>query len=257
MIKEIIEKDLITFEYPPDGGKISIIDPYDGCTIKCPYCFQMTDSNWNKDIIVKLNMPELIKNNLNNWSRKETIYMGSRCDPYHEIERKYELTRNCLIELNKLNIPIMITTKADYGIILRDMDIIKNYSSNITILLGLSNLTQILNTNKNEVIENINLANYLCNQKIKIWTFITPVLPGITDVDEIIDNLNNTIPVFLDKLRIQKDSVQMRKMLSFIQANYPKLYGEYENLINNDTNKYIDELRDKYKDNTRIKFVFD
>ena len=237
MIKEIIEKDL------------SIIDPYDGCTIKCPYCFQMTDSNWNKDIIVKLNMPELIKNNLNNWNRKETIYMGSRCDPYHEIERKYELTRNCLIELNKLNIPIMITTKADYGIILRDMDIIKNYSSNITILLGLSNLTQILNT--------INLANYLCNQKIKVWTFITPVLPGITDVDEIIDNLNNTIPVFLDKLRIQKDSVQMRKMLSFIQANYPKLYGEYENLINNDTNKYIDELRDKYKDNTRIKFVFD
>ena len=57
----------------------------------------MTDSNWNKDIIVKLNMPELIKNNLNNWNRKETIYMGSRCDPYHEIERKYELTRNCLI----------------------------------------------------------------------------------------------------------------------------------------------------------------
>ena len=93
--------------------------------------------------------------------------MGSRCDPYHEIERKYELTRNCLIELNKLNIPIMITTKADYGIILRDMDIIKNYSSNITILLGLSNLTQILNTNKNEFIENINLANYLCNKKIK------------------------------------------------------------------------------------------
>lgn len=257
MIKEIIEKELITFEYPPDGGKIPIIDPYDGCTIRCPYCFQMDDSNWNKDIFVKLNMPELIKNTLNDWNRSETIYIGSRCDPYHEIEGKYELTRKCLIELDKLNIPIMITTKAHYGIILRDIDLIKNYSSDITILLGLSNLTQILNSNKNRVIENINLTNFLYDEGINVWTFITPILPGITDVDKMINKLNSNIPVYLDKLRIKKDSVQMAKVLSFIQNNYSNLYNEYEHIINNDTNIYIDELREKYKDNSRIKFIFD
>lgn len=151
----------------------------------------------------------------------------------------------------------MITTKAHYGIILRDIDLIKNYSSDITILLGLSNLTQILNSNKNRVIENINLTNFLYDEGINVWTFITPILPGITDVDKMINKLNSNIPVYLDKLRIKKDSVQMAKVLSFIQNNYSNLYNEYEHIINNDTNIYIDELREKYKDNSRIKFIFD
>lgn len=64
MIKEILSKELITFKYLPDGGSILIIDPYDGCTIGCPYCFQRNDPNWSKDLIVKLNMPQLIKKQL-------------------------------------------------------------------------------------------------------------------------------------------------------------------------------------------------
>ena len=40
MVKDIIEKDLITFEYPPDGGVVPIIDPYDGCTIRCHTVFK-------------------------------------------------------------------------------------------------------------------------------------------------------------------------------------------------------------------------
>jgi DNA repair photolyase len=67
MLKEIYSKEAITLEYPPDGGTIPIIDPYDGCTMGCPYCFQMNDTNWNKDLIVKLNMPQLIKEQLKNW----------------------------------------------------------------------------------------------------------------------------------------------------------------------------------------------
>ena len=51
-VKEVFVEELITFEYPPYGGTIPIIDPYDGCTIGCPYCFQRNDENWNKELIV-------------------------------------------------------------------------------------------------------------------------------------------------------------------------------------------------------------
>lgn len=256
MIKEVYQTELITFEYPPDGGKIPIIDPYDGCTVMCPYCFQMEDKRWNKDLIVKKNIPVLIKEKLNNWDRNKTIFIGSRCDPYLNIEEKYELTRKCLIELSELKIPVMITTKAHYKIILRDIELLKNYKADMTILLGLSNLNQFSNCDNNYETDNIKLANYIFEQGIKVWTYITPVLPGITDVEEMISRLNKNIPIFLDELRIEKNSIQMEKMLEYINVYYPKLEKTYENMILNNENQYIDLLRKKYRNSNRIKFVF-
>lgn len=257
MIKEIFSKELITFEYPPDGGTVPIIDPYEGCTIGCPYCFQRENPNWNENLLVKLNVSELIKEQLNNWDKRKTIYIGSKCDPYMEIENKYELTKKCLIELSKLRIPTMITTKAHHNIIFRDIDILKSYGADLTVLLGLSNLNQITDLNKSHKIKNIKLANRLYEEGVKVWVFITPILPGITDVNKMIEGLNEDIPVFLDKLRLKKDSVTAEKMLKYINNKYPSLKSIYEDIIINDRNIYIDELRHTWKDSSRIKFVFD
>lgn len=257
MVKEIFTEELITFEYPPDGDIIPIIDPYDGCTMMCPYCFQMNDTNWNKDLIIKLNMPALIKEGLKNWDIGKTIYIGSKCDPYMDIEKKYEVTRKCLIELSKLHIPIMITTKSHHDIIFRDIDILKNYKADLTILLGLSNLSQLSNLEKSHTIKNIEVANKLHEEGIKVWAFITPILPGITDVNKMIGSLNKDIPVFLDKLRIENDSIPMQKVLSYINNKRPELKDIYEDIIFNDTNVYIEDLRNTWKNSPRVKFVFD
>lgn len=257
MIKEVFAQELITFEYPPDGGIIPIIDPYNGCTMGCPYCFQRNDQNWNKDLIIKLNIPQLINEQLKDWDIEKTIYIGSKCDPYMEIEKKYELTRKCLIALSEFHIPTMITTKAHYDLILRDIDILKNYKAELTVLLGLSNLNQLSDLEKSNTIKNIEMANKLHQQGIKVWAFITPILPGITDVNKMIGSLNKDIPVFLDKLRIEKDSIPMQKMLEYINNKYPKLKSIYEEIIFNDTNEYINELRNTWKNNSRVKFVFD
>lgn len=257
MVKEIFAKELITFEYPPDGGTVPIIDPYDGCTIGCPYCFQRNNPNWNKELTVKLNMPQLIKEQLSDWDKRKIIYIGSKCDPYMLIEKKYELTRKCLMELSKFNIPTMITTKAHHDIIFRDIDILKNYGADLTLLLGLSNLNQHSSLEKSHTVKNIKVANTLHEQGIKVWAFITPILPGITDVNKMIGSLNKDIPVFLDKLRIEKDSIPAQKMLEYINNKYPKLKSIYEDIIFNGTNEYINELRNTWKNNPRVKFVFD
>jgi DNA repair photolyase len=257
MIKEIYAKEPITYEYPPDGGSIPIIDPYNGCALGCPYCFQMNNSDWNKDLIIKLNMPQLIREQLKDWNPCNTIYLGSECDPYMEIEKTYELTRKCLIELSNLQIPIMITTKAHHDLIFRDMDILKNYKAELTILLGLSNINLLSTYENSHEIKNIQVANTLHEQGLKVWCFITPVLPGITNVHKMIGSLNKDIPVFLDKLRIEKESKPEKKMLEFINNKYPKLKAVYEDIIFNDRDKYINELRNIYKNDARVKFVFD
>ena len=35
-----IRETAIGYEYPPDGGKVPVLDAYDGCQLGCPYCFQ-------------------------------------------------------------------------------------------------------------------------------------------------------------------------------------------------------------------------
>ena len=64
MIKEIKITDPITYEGQPDGGRTPMIDPYDGCQLCCPYCFQQNNINWNKDIYVNVNIAELLKERL-------------------------------------------------------------------------------------------------------------------------------------------------------------------------------------------------
>jgi len=74
MIMELSINEVITFENTPDGGHLPIIDPYEGCTIGCPYCFQMNDENWNKEILVKTNMPLLIKKQLKDLNKDHLFY---------------------------------------------------------------------------------------------------------------------------------------------------------------------------------------
>lgn len=257
MIKEIVVKEVITYEYPPDGEQVPIIDPYDGCTICCPYCFQQEDDDWDKNIFIKTNISEMISKQLTNWPKDKTIYIGSKCDPYMNLEEKYGLTRRCIIELNKLQIPIMITTKGNLDIIFRDIDVMKGYDADFTILLGLSNLNEITSVKSSCDIKNIEMANKLHDLGIKVWVFIAPVLPGITDVDSMIDSLHKDIPVFLDYLRIDSKTRPGEKMISFITEKYPQLKETYEEILFNDRDDYFKELRKKWENSNRVTFVYD
>ncbi|MCL2775995.1 MAG: hypothetical protein FWD71_22020 [Oscillospiraceae bacterium] len=197
----IIEKTIsepITYEIPPDGNKTPIIDPYDGCQFNCPYCFQLSDETWNKNIYAHINIDELLKDRLDSWDKTNTIYLGSRCDPYMKLEEKYCLTRKCLLILDELQINTMITTKSDNNLIIRDIDILKSFHAEITVLMGITNINQIKKGVQNN---NIITANNLYDNGITVWGFITPVLPYIMDIESIISAINPNIPIFLDKLR--------------------------------------------------------
>ncbi|MNO70196.1 hypothetical protein D3C76_610700 [compost metagenome] len=123
-----------------------------------------------------------------------------------EIERKYQLTRKCLIELSKLNLKCMVTTKAGSKLIFRDIDVIKPMGNKFTLLLGLSNLQQLSKIDDYTLMSNIQTANQLHRMGITVWVFITPILPGITDVDLMINAIDQDIPVFLDKVRLKRNT---------------------------------------------------
>lgn len=255
MINEIIVDNVLTEERQPDGSSVPIIDPYEGCNLNCPYCFRLDNEGWFGKINVKSNIPQMIKKELKNWSKEDLIFIGSLCDPYMSIEKQYEITRKCIVELDKLHIPCMIVTKSGSEIILRDIDIIRNYKSDITVLMGLSNLSQLSSCQNSWEIKNIRIANKLYSLGIKVWVFITPILPGITDVDKMIEMIHNDIPIHLDKLRLEKGTKSAISMLEFIKKNKPNLETIYERIINNNLDPYYEELKSRLQVNKRITFL--
>ena len=257
MLKEIVVDRAVTYEYPPDGTTVPIIDPYDGCTLKCPYCFQLNDEDWNRHIQVKQNIADLLPQELIHWNKEKTVYLGSRCDPYMELERSYQLTRKCLMELAKLNLDCMVTTKSGSKLIFRDLDIIKAMGNKFTLLLGLSNLEQLQKSDDFTLMSNIQTANQMHQMGIRVWVFITPILPGITDVDLMINALNPDIPVFLDKVRVKPNTKPARTLESYIKRHYPHLVGIYDDIIYKDRDVYYESNRTRWSNQYRIKFVFE
>jgi DNA repair photolyase len=149
----------------------------------------------------------------------------------------------------------MVTTKAGSKLIYRDIDVIKPMGDKFTLLLGLSNLEQLKRKDSYSMMSNIQTANELHRMGIKVWAFITPILPGITNVDEMINALDKNIPVLLDRIRIGKNN--RPSLEKYIGKNYPHLTSTYNDILNNNIDVYFDQIREKWSNDQRVQFVFE
>lgn len=256
MIKEIICETAIDYEYPPDGGKVPVIDAYDGCQLCCPYCFQWKDRTWNQDILVKINLPEILAQELETWDAAQTLYVGSRGDPYMALEGQYRLTRRTLKVLQTHGIPCILSTKSNAPAFFDDIDLFLEYRDKLILCIGQANLAHLRRTSDQRELPNIRTANELARMGINTWVFITPVLPGITDVETMINALPENTPVFLDKLRLDSESASEQRFFEHLRAYYPELESRYRTLVREGTDPYYATLKEKYQSEPRVKFVF-
>ncbi len=256
MIREISCETAIDYEYPPDGGKVPVLDAYDGCQLCCPYCFQWRDPAWNLDILVKTNFPEVLARQLEGWDTAQTLYVGSRGDPYQALEGHYRLTRRILQTLLARGIPCILSTKSNAPAFWDDLDLFLQYGDKLTVCLGQANLAHLRRTGDARELPNIRAANELARRGIITWVFITPVLPGITDVEAMVRALPETVPVFIDKLRLQAGTPSARRFFDYLKAHYPSLEPRYRALMAEGTDPYYAELKAAYENEPRVKFVF-
>ena len=99
-----------------------------GCTFDCIYCY-INGSKYAKETnsyYVKSNACDLVYDKLKKLARNKQrafINLGSASDPYMEIEKELELTREILKIFLRFKNPVHIITKSD--LILRVCPIIK------------------------------------------------------------------------------------------------------------------------------------
>ena len=108
------------------------LNPYRGCVHGCHYCYARAthpylgmnaDEDFATKIIVKTNMPEVLRQELGkpSWTR-ERVAIGTATDAYQPCEGRYRLTRRCLEALRDADTPVSIVTKST--LILRDLDLL-------------------------------------------------------------------------------------------------------------------------------------
>ena len=256
MIKEILCETAIDYEYPPDGGKVPVIDAYDGCQLRCPYCFQWLDLAWNRNILVKTNLPEVLARQLDAWDVTQTLYVGSRSDPYMALEGRYRLTRRTLQVLQARGVPCILSTKSNAPAFFDDISLFLEYKDKLIICVGQANLAHLRRTSDQRELPNIRAANELARLGINTWVFITPVLPGITDVETMVDALPKNMPVYVDKLRLDAGSAAERRLFDYLTTHYPELEARYRALARAGADPYYAELKELYRDEPRVQFVF-
>jgi len=235
----IVEKHVTTaldVECPPGSEPLTVLDAYDGCLLDCPYCFQRSDPSWNAEITVKTNILDVLGAELESWPKDALICVGSRSDPYMPLERKYRLTRQCLQLLDEHNVTVVITTKANTQMILADLDLFTRWRNDLKILVGVSNLRHYQNLEKVSDLQSLETLRRLTEHGVAVEAFITPVLPGITDVEQILPFIDPDIPVYLDKLRISDQN--SARVLEYIRQHYPARIPMYERILHDGEDEY-------------------
>lgn len=99
------------------------LNPYSGCAHGCVYCYapEVTHSEWKG-----WRVPGVRQNVVSRLSKEIVplhgiIGIGTSTDPYQGVERRFELTRQCLEVISRKGMAVNVMTKSD--LFLRDVDI--------------------------------------------------------------------------------------------------------------------------------------
>ena len=262
-IKEIRCKTCMT------KSKLSdyVINPYTGCQHGCKYCyatfirrFQNIKEEWGNFCYVKVNCPDLLEKELEK-NKPGSIWMSSVTDCYTPLEHKYKLTRKILETIasspHKNKFSIEILTKS--ALVRRDFDLLKELDAELGMSLNsldekVSRVIEPLASSPKERVETLREAK---KNGIKVYGFISPVLPGITNLEELFKELR-FCDYFWVELLNTKSSV-LHGLMPVIKKSFPDKVSDFEFAINNPREYYkkikqeVGVLKNKY--NLRIKDI--
>jgi DNA repair photolyase len=105
------------------------LNPYSACSFNCLYCYirgSKYGEHMEQKLAIKTNAVELLDKQLKNKAKKGQygfIVVSSATDPYLQIEKETQLTRQLLEVIAHHRFPVHIITKSD--LVVRDFDILK------------------------------------------------------------------------------------------------------------------------------------
>jgi DNA repair photolyase len=190
----------------PGGSRVPFrwtVNPYRGCTHACAYCFARptheyldmdAGRDFEKEIVVKVNVPEVLRAELGrpSWKR-EHVALGTNTDPYQWVEGRYRLMRGVWEAFRDARNPCSILTKSP--LLLRDVDLLQEVAevADVSACLSVPTLDEKAwratepgtphPRKRLEAVAALNAAG------IPTGILIAPLLPGINDAPEQVEEV--------------------------------------------------------------------
>jgi DNA repair photolyase len=245
------------------------INPYVGCALGCAYCYARyahrytaerlataarldggdslpTDDMppwlaFERRIMVKREAPAIARRELGRTStlealRHECVVIGTATDPYQPAERRFRVTRGVLEVLaEQSGIGVTIITKSP--LVTRDIDLLTriNERSRLSVHVSLitidRELARCLEPRAPTPEARLRAIARLRRSGIRVGVNCMPVLPGITDVPEMIEELvialKRVDASYVSACALRLQSAARDRYLPFIAATFPELAGKY------------------------------
>lgn len=247
---EIKAKTILTKSKLPEVDYC--VNPYVGCTHGCLYCYAQfmkrftghAGDKWGKFVDVKINAPEVLAKQLARNPRRGTILIGSVTDAYQSVEAKLKLTRQILEVLARHDFPVSILTKSD--LVVRDTDLLAQLNEcevGLTITALDDEVRQVFEPRASSPQKRISALQQLHESDITTYAFLGPILPGLTDIEEIIEAIKDKVDF------VMAESLNARcgnwdEILALVQSKYPELLPLYQTGL---TAEYWDEVESEVR----------
>jgi len=224
------------------------VNPYRGCTHACIFCFARpthtylgfnAGRDFDKEIVVKVNVPEVLRAELGrpSWKR-EHVALGTNTDPYQWVESRYRLMPGIWEALRDAANPCSVLTKSP--LLLRDLPLLKEIAARASVTANLSVPTLDAKAwrasephtphprARLEAVAELNRAG------IRTGILIAPLMPGINDdprqVDAILEAATEAGATGVGGAALHLRGEVRGVFMEWLRAYRPDLVEHYEEL---------------------------
>jgi DNA repair photolyase len=233
------------------GGRYGFswtVNPFRGCSHACAYCFARrthvyldldAGRDFEREIVVKVNLPELLRAELKrpSWKR-ELVALGTNTDPYQWVESRYRMMPEILEALEAARTPVSVLTKSP--LVMRDVEIFARMAKTLPVSVNLSVPTldedawRATEPHTPSPAARLDAVAELRRRGIDSGVLIAPLMPGINDDPEqvrpIMEKAKAAGASFLGGVALHLRDEVKDVFFAWLQAKRPDLLPKYEQL---------------------------
>ena len=188
--------------------------------------------DFEREIVVKVNVPELLRAELArpSWKR-ELVALGTNTDPYQWVESRYRMMPEILAALEEAETPVSVLTKSP--LVMRDVEIFERMAKQLPVSVNLSVPTldeeawRATEPHTPSPSARLDAVAELRRRGIDSGVLIAPLMPGINDAPEqvqpIVDRAKEAGATFLGGVALHLRDEVKDVFFAWLEAKRPDL----------------------------------
>jgi len=236
------------------------LNPYRMDAQRCGRC---ADVEGDARVIVRVNAAEALRGDLERpgW-RRETVAIGTACEPYHAAELRYSLTHRVLKTLRDAGNPAMLFTRS--SLVVRDADILIELAgvAETSVVFPMCTLDddvqRLVEPGGEPVDRRLRAMEQLASAGVRCGLLLAPVSPGLTDAPAALERVAKTArehgASFLHPNVLYLRSGTREWSMPLLRDAYPHLAERYASYypgphgvgtFTQDVHRVVDRLRER------------